>query len=97
MTDETPPPSDGDGLDPRLTRRNFLKTAGAGAVATSVVGLAASASAGAAVVLGPGAVPLSLDVNGAVKTITVEPRVTLLAALRDELGLTGAKPACERG
>jgi len=97
LTDKTPPPSDDDALDPRLTRRNFLKTAGAGAVATSVVGLAASASASPAVVLGPGAVPLSLDVNGTVKKISVEPRVTLLDALRDDLGLTGAKPACERG
>jgi xanthine dehydrogenase YagT iron-sulfur-binding subunit len=97
VVDETPPPSDDDALDPKLTRRNFLKTAGAGAVATGVVGLAASASAGAAVVLGPGAVPLSLDVNGTVKKLSVEPRVTLLDALRDDLGLTGAKPACDRG
>jgi aerobic-type carbon monoxide dehydrogenase small subunit (CoxS/CutS family) len=97
LADKTPPPSDDDALDPKLTRRNFLKTAGVGAVATSVVGLAANTSAGAAVVLGPGAVPLSLDVNGAVKKLSVEPRVTLLDALRDELGLTGAKPACDRG
>ena len=92
-----PPPSDDDALDPKLTRRNFLKTAGVGAVATSVVGLAVGAPAGKAAVLGPGAVPLSLDVNGAVKKISVEPRVTLLDALRDNLGLTGAKPACDRG
>ena len=97
MAESTPPPSDDDALDPKLTRRNFLKTAGVGAVATSVVGMAVGAPAGAAVVLGPGAIPLSLDVNGAVKTISVEPRVTLLDALRDNLGLTGAKPACDRG
>ena len=97
MADGTPPPSDDDALDPKLTRRNFLKTAGVGAVATSVVGLAAGAPAGATVVLGPGAVPLSLDVNGAVRKVSVEPRVTLLDALRDNLGLTGAKPACDRG
>jgi xanthine dehydrogenase YagT iron-sulfur-binding subunit len=97
LDDKTSPPSDDGVRDPKLTRRNFLKTAGAGAVATSVVGMAVGAPAGEAAVLGPGAVPLSLNVNGAVKKISVEPRVTLLDALRDDLGLTGAKPACERG
>jgi len=97
LADETPPPSDDDAFDPKLTRRNFLKTAGAGAVATSVVGMAAASPTGDAPILGPGPVPLSLDVNGAAKKLSVEPRVTLLDALRDTLGLTGAKPACDRG
>ena len=97
MAEKTPPPSDDDVFDPKLTRRNFLKTAGAGAVATSVVGLVAGAPEAAAAVHGPGAVALTLDVNGAARKISVEPRVTLLDALRDELGLTGAKPACDRG
>lgn len=59
--------------------------------------MVAGAPTGEAAVYGPGAIPLSLDVNGAVKKLSVEPRVTLLDALRDNLGLTGAKPACERG
>jgi aerobic-type carbon monoxide dehydrogenase small subunit (CoxS/CutS family) len=48
-------------------------------------------------VLGPDAVTLNLKVNGAARTLSVEPRVTLLEALRDQLDLTGAKPVCERG
>jgi aerobic-type carbon monoxide dehydrogenase small subunit (CoxS/CutS family) len=94
---KTPPPPDDDLLDAKLTRRNFLKTAGAGAVATSVVGLVNAAPEGQAAVYGPGAVELSLDVNGAARKVSVEPRVTLLDALRNELGLTGAKPVCDRG
>jgi len=35
--------------------------------------------------------PVSLMVNGDIRTIVVEPRVTLLDALREELGLTGTK------
>ena len=97
MAEKTPPPFDDDALDPKLTRRNFLKTAGAGAVATSVVGMAVGAPDGGAAVYGPGAVAFTLEVNGAARKISVEPRTTLLAALRDELGLTGAKPACDRG
>ena len=42
-------------------------------------------------------VPVSMTVNGRVRTTTVEPRRTLLDALRDELGLTGTKKACDRG
>jgi aerobic-type carbon monoxide dehydrogenase small subunit (CoxS/CutS family) len=38
-----------------------------------------------------------LKVNGAAKTVTVEPRVTLLRALRNHLDLTGAKEVCDRG
>src|SRR5882724_266598 len=42
-------------------------------------------------------VPVSMTVNDRVRAMTVEPRTTLLDALRDELGLTGTKKACDRG
>jgi len=42
-------------------------------------------------------VPVSMTVNDRVRTVTVEPRTTLLDVLRDELGLTGTKKACDRG
>ena len=42
-------------------------------------------------------VPVSMTVNGRIRTLSVEPRTTLLDALRDELGLTGTKKACDRG
>jgi aerobic-type carbon monoxide dehydrogenase small subunit (CoxS/CutS family) len=79
----------------RFSRRNFLKTAGVGAAATGIVGGVAESAAPA--VLGPDAVPLSLKINGQPKTVTVEPRVTLLRALRNHLDLTGAKEVCDRG
>ncbi len=40
---------------------------------------------------------VSMTVNGSDREITVEPRMALLDALRDELGLTGPKKACDRG
>ncbi|SRR6266446_1871267 len=40
---------------------------------------------------------ISMTVNGQVRALMVEPRTTLLDALRDELGLTGTKKACDRG
>jgi len=36
-------------------------------------------------------------VNGSLRTLKVEPRTTLLDALRDELALTGPKKSCDRG
>src|SRR5918999_5483847 len=41
--------------------------------------------------------PVSLTINGQVCTIVVEPRMTLLDALREELALTGTKKGCDRG
>lgn len=78
-----------------VSRRTFLKTVSVGAAATGLVTQAPRVAEAA--VLGPDAVPLRLTVNGAAHTITVEPRVTLLRALRNHLGLTGAKEVCERG
>jgi xanthine dehydrogenase YagT iron-sulfur-binding subunit len=79
-----------------FSRRTFLKSAGVGAAATTVVGVGTRGAAEPAI-LGPDAVTLNLKVNGAWRQVTVEPRVTLLAALRDHLDLTGAKQVCDRG
>jgi aerobic-type carbon monoxide dehydrogenase small subunit (CoxS/CutS family) len=89
------PPRDGAGRSPGFSRRSFLKTAGVGAAATTRVGV--GARQGGAAVRGPDAVALRLEVNGSVRQVSVEPRVTLLDALRNHLDLTGAKPVCDRG
>ena len=44
-----------------------------------------------------GEAEITLRVNGSAHLMTLEPRVTLLAALRDRLGLTGTKMGCDRG
>jgi aerobic-type carbon monoxide dehydrogenase small subunit (CoxS/CutS family) len=90
------PPPDERREQTSFSRRSFLKSAGVSAAATTIAGAGERAEAAPAV-LGPDAVTLSLKVNGALRTVTVEPRVTLLDALRDHLDLTGAKPVCDRG
>ncbi|QGZ64070.1 (2Fe-2S)-binding protein [Paraburkholderia acidisoli] len=41
--------------------------------------------------------PVKLDINGREYVLHIEPRVTLLDALRDYAGLTGTKKGCDRG
>jgi xanthine dehydrogenase YagT iron-sulfur-binding subunit len=48
-------------------------------------------------VLGPAEIPITLKVNGANRALKVEPRVTLLDALRNRLDVTGPKKVCDRG
>jgi len=86
-----------------LSRRGFLT--GSGAAAAAAAGLAplpeAVAQVGqpgaAATGVGPGPVPITLTVNGKPLTTRVEPRVTLLDALRNYLDVTGCKRVCDRG
>jgi len=77
-----------------FTRRDLVRGSVVGAIAASV-GTKAGAAGTAAI--GPGAAPLELTVNGAVHRLSVEPRVTLVDALRERIGLTGTKVVCGRG
>jgi aerobic-type carbon monoxide dehydrogenase small subunit (CoxS/CutS family) len=83
-----------------VSRRTFLKTFGTSAVTAATLGAnnvaRGLAEANAERAQGPGAVPVTLTVNGEVRTFSLEPRVTLLEALRANAGLTGAKEACDR-
>ncbi len=84
--------------DSDVSRRLFLKGSGAAAAATA---LATDASSAVAQQAGPqvvsGSVRITLNVNGEARQLTVEPRTTLLEALRSKLDLTGAKPVSEDG
>src|SRR5579862_131103 len=81
-----------------VSRRDFLKSAGVGSLAASVVGVAeVDAQTAEARVVGPGEVPVQLLVNGKRVDLRIEPRVTLLDALRTRADLTGNKRVCDRG
>ena len=81
-----------------VSRRTFLKASGISLSVPAVLGPRLVRAAGAEVeVFGPGKARFALDVNGTPRTVEVEPRVTLLEALRQELDLTGAKRVCDRG
>jgi xanthine dehydrogenase YagT iron-sulfur-binding subunit len=79
-----------------FSRRDFLKTVGAGGIAVGVVGPAGVEAQDTAGV-GPGPVPITLTINGKAHRLQVEPRVTLLDAVRNHLNITGVKRVCDRG
>lgn len=80
---------------PGMSRRGFFKGVGAGVITTSLVPPLLKAVPPPPVV-GPGAVAMKLNINGRERSVTLEPRVTLLDALRNHLDLTGAKKVCDR-
>ena len=84
----------------RLSRRGFLFGAGAavtaGAAAEGCVP-GETPEGSAARVIGPGAVPIALRVNGKEQQVSVEPHRTLADVLRVDLDMTGTKVVCDRG
>ena len=86
---------------PTVTRRGFLQStvAAAGAAGIPVVGRAQAPAPTPTPMIAPsaGPRPVTLSVNGRDVTLQLEPRVTLLDALREYIGLTGTKKGCDRG
>jgi len=85
----------------KVSRRKFLKTAGM-AGGAAAIGLLAKHPMRARVTaktqpLGPGRVEVTLNVNGRQRVLKLEPRVTLVHALREHLHLTGTKHICDHG
>jgi len=101
-------PEKKNGLGPtRMSRRTVLRGVGAGVVGSAVVGGTAvmehdAAAAGqASATAGPGTARFTLNINGKDTPFEVEPRTTMLSALRNHMppndALTGSKPGCEMG
>ncbi|MFP6839513.1 MAG: (2Fe-2S)-binding protein [Pseudohongiellaceae bacterium] len=83
-------------MNPKLTRRRFIKgviASGAAATSTSIWYAANGAERP------PGAVErlIRINVNGQVRSVDVPPQETLASTLRYKLGLTGTKLGCNRG
>jgi xanthine dehydrogenase YagT iron-sulfur-binding subunit len=81
----------------QVTRRTILET-GTAAAAASFIGcpqLALGAESPDAAP--PGPVTVDLQVNGHLHALTIDPRTTLLDALREHLALSGTKKGCDQG
>jgi xanthine dehydrogenase YagT iron-sulfur-binding subunit len=90
--------------DAEWSRRKFLQTTAltggcvvaAGAVDMTVLARAESPPA-PPVADAPPPVAVTLDINGTPYPLTLDPRTTLLDALREHIGLTGTKKGCDMG
>ncbi|GCB05337.1 aldehyde dehydrogenase iron-sulfur subunit [Ralstonia sp. SET104] len=97
------PAHEPDGSPARPSRRGFLQSAAAAASAfalpheSELAGARASGQPPARPAALAPARPVSLNINGKPYALSLEPRVTLLDALREVLGLTGTKKGCDRG
>ncbi|MEO6528298.1 MAG: (2Fe-2S)-binding protein [Gemmatimonadaceae bacterium] len=84
-----------------MTRRDFTQAAMAAAALVAASSLAprrvSAATRGAESPISSGATRITLEVNGRSIALDVEPRVTLLDALRERAGLTGTKKGCDHG
>jgi xanthine dehydrogenase YagT iron-sulfur-binding subunit len=93
------PEEPGQGTGATISRRNFLRGTGSVVSSSLIAGaevLQAAEKEMEPKVFGPDKVSITLKINGAVKSLQAEPRVTLLEALREELEITGAKKVCDR-
>ena len=82
--------------DGGVTRRGFLGSVGAGAVAAAT-GVARPSEAIPEITSPDDMVQVALEINGRTHQLLVEPRWTLLFVLRERLGISGTKAGCERG
>ena len=84
-----------DTIDCNVTRRGVLAGGAASAALTSIPASAQAPapSAGAA----PATMPVRMTVNGKPQALNLDPRTTLLDALREHLRFTGTKKGCDHG
>ncbi len=84
---------------PRLTRRRFNQAVGAGLASGTGPGLMSFAKTASAEprTRPAAAMEVAITVNGQPRTVSLDPRTTLLDALRENLGLTGTKKGCDHG
>jgi xanthine dehydrogenase YagT iron-sulfur-binding subunit len=84
--------------DSGVSRRDFLRISGISVAIPLVAGPKVVLAAGEEIpVHGPAKVAMEFTINGEKYKASLEPRVTLLDALRDQFELTGAKRVCDRG
>lgn len=80
-----------------VSRRNFLAGSAAAAAAPGFARNKVPGEPTEPACLGPGPVPIKMRVNGQEVSLEVEPRTTLLEALRWQIGTSGPKEVCDRG
>ena len=92
-----PPCSDGSVPPGGVSRRGFLGATSAGVALAGAAGRSGGRRRRRGDSVEPGAVSVSMTLNGAAKDLAFDPRVSLLDLLRERQGLTGTKKGCDHG
>ena len=92
----TPPDDDAD-APPNESRRTFLIGSAVATAGALVAPLFAEETRTVRADPGPNAINVTLNVNGKAHELRLDPRTTLLDALREHLDLTGTKKGCDQG
>ena len=96
---ENPEEDSGSSGEGAVSRRTFVKGAGAAAGATMLEWstLPAAAETQPGVDAPVKKVPITITVNGEQKNVSIDPRISVLDLLREELKMTGTKKGCDHG
>lgn len=88
---------DHDSIHIEITRRTVIETGTSALLVTALP--RAALGAGPSEEAAPPAPPATVElrINGSAHTLTLDPRTTLLDALREHLALTGSKKGCDHG
>jgi len=97
MSEYTKSPTTSPATTSGFNRRKFI-AASAGTAVAPAIAKAADSSTNPVVAQNLAApVDVTLDVNGVKKSLMIDPRTTVLDALREHAGLTGSKKGCDHG
>ena len=91
------PPDDDPDVPPNESRRTFLIGSAVATAGALVAPLFAQEARTMPADPGPNALTVTLNVNGKAHELRLDPRTTLLDALREHLDLTGTKKGCDQG
>jgi xanthine dehydrogenase YagT iron-sulfur-binding subunit len=83
--------------DLELTRREFIVASSAAVAVTALPSMSKAQTASVTATAPAASLKVAFTVNGTLRELEVDPRTTLLDALREHLHLTGTKKGCDHG
>jgi xanthine dehydrogenase YagT iron-sulfur-binding subunit len=94
---QTPEEAEPKRSDLELTRREFIVASSAAVAVTALPSMSKAQTASVTATAPAASLKVAFTVNGTLRELEVDPRTTLLDALREHLHLTGTKKGCDHG
>jgi xanthine dehydrogenase YagT iron-sulfur-binding subunit len=94
---QTPEEAEPKRSDLELTRREFIVASSAAVAVTALPSMSKAQTASVTATAPAASLKVAFTVNGTLRELEIDPRTTLLDALREHLHLTGTKKGCDHG